>query len=91
MHRLADRLPLRLSTPSRWDIALAVLIGAGGLLEVALTTGEPLRLAPIVLLTVAPLPWRRAQPFAVLLVCLSAVAVGETIGYPGQATYLLIE
>jgi signal transduction histidine kinase len=91
MHRLADRLPLRLSTPSRWDIALAVLIGAGGLLEVALTTDEPLRLAPIVLLTVAPLPWRREQPFAVLLVCLSAVAVGETIGYPGQATYLLIE
>src|SRR5204862_7629238 len=42
MYRLADRLPLRLSTPSRWDLALAVLIGAGGLLEVAVTTDEPL-------------------------------------------------
>jgi signal transduction histidine kinase len=91
VHRLSERLPLTLSRPPRADIALALLIGAAGLLEVVLTTDEPLRLAPVVLATVAPLPWRRQQPFAVLLVCLAAVAVGETVGYPGQATYLLIE
>jgi signal transduction histidine kinase len=91
VHRLAERLAPALSRPPRADIAVAILIGAAGLLEVAVTTDEPVRLVPVVLVTVAPLPWRRQQPFAVLLVCLAAVAIGETIGYPGQATYLLIE
>ncbi len=91
MHRLTARLPLALGRPPRSDIVLAVVMGLAGLLEVAVSTDEPLTLAPVVLLTVAPLPWRRQQPFAVLLVCLAVVAVGETVGYPGQATYLLIE
>lgn len=91
MHRRATRLPITLTRPPRVDVALAMVIGAAGLLEIALTTDEALRLVPVVLLTVAPLPWRRQQPFAVLLVCLAVVAVGETVGYPGQATYLLIE
>jgi signal transduction histidine kinase len=91
MHRFADRLSVTVTRPPRADVALAVAIGLAGLLEIALTTDHPWRLAPVVLLTVAPLPWRRERPFAVLLVCLAVVAVGETVGYPGQATYLLIE
>jgi signal transduction histidine kinase len=91
MQHLITRLRDRLSMPPRGDIALAAALGAAGLLEIALTTDHPFRLAPVVLLTVAPLPWRRQAPLAVLLVCLAVVAVGETVGYPGQATYLLIE
>lgn len=91
MRPVANRLPITLSRPPRADVVLAVVIGLAGLLEIVLTTDQWPRLIPVVLLTVAPLPWRREQPFAVLLVCLAVVAVGETVGYPGQATYLLLE
>lgn len=91
MDRLITRLRAQLSRPPRADVALAVVLGVAGLLEIALTTDHAFRLVPVVLLTVAPLPWRRQAPLAVLLTCLAVVAIGETVGYPGQATYLLIE
>jgi len=84
MRPVANRLPITISRPPRADVVLAAVIGIAGLVEIVLTTVQALRLVPVVLLTVAPLPWRREQPFAVLLVCLAVVAVGETVGYPGQ-------
>jgi len=91
MQGVLDRLSIVLARARAADVVLAAVIGIAGIVEVILTTDNGLRLVPVVVLTVAPLPWRREQPFVVLLVCLAVVAVGEAIGYPGQATYLLIE
>ena len=46
-------------------------------------------LLPVVLVTVAPVAWRRQAPFVSLVVALATVGAAKAAGYPGNATYLL--
>ena len=76
--------------PPTADAALAGAFALAGLVEVAITSDGPLALLlPVVLVTVAPVAWRRQAPFVSLVVALATVGAAKAAGYPGNATYLL--
>ncbi len=76
--------------PPTADAALAGVFALAGLIEVGITSDGPLALMlPVVLVTVAPVAWRRQAPFISLVVALATVAAAKAAGYPGNATYLL--
>jgi len=89
--RSVTKLTSGVTQPPLADVCLAAALGIAGLVEVALTTSDFARLAPVVVATVAPLAWRRQAPFAAVIACLVVVTAGEPFRYPLQATYLLLE
>lgn len=88
--RLIERIATGI-TPTRTDTVLAMVLGAGTLVQAALTLVDPRPWAGAVivgLVTCAAVAWRRRTPVGSNAVAIAAIVVGDLLGLVlnGQAT-----